>query len=64
MDEYAKGASSAIKDLDKVAVYGVGMFGPEADAIIESSRARVSSGAVAFGGGDLPGTTVGIATKM
>ena len=65
MDEYAKGASSAIKDLDKVAVYGVGMFGPEADAIVESAQGKgVFRGAVAFGGGDLPGTTVGIATKM
>jgi ABC-type sugar transport system substrate-binding protein len=65
MDEYAKGASSAIKDLDKVAVYGVGMFGPEADAIVESSQGKgVFRGAVAFGGGDLPGTTVGIAAKM
>lgn len=65
MDEYAKGASSAIKDLSKVAVFGVGMFGPEGDAIVESGQGKgVFRGAVAFGGGDLPGTTVGIATKM
>jgi len=65
MDEYAKGATSVIKDLDKVAVFGVGMFGPEGDAIMESSQGKgVFRGAVAFGGGDLPGTTVGIATKM
>ncbi len=65
MDEYAKGANSVIKDLSKVAVFGVGMFGPEGDAIVESSQGKgVFRGAVAFGGGDLPGTTVAIATKM
>lgn len=65
MDEYAKGATSVIKDLSKVAVFGVGMFGPEGDAIVESAQGKgVFRGAVAFGGGDLPGTTVGIATKM
>jgi ABC-type sugar transport system substrate-binding protein len=65
MDEYDKGATSVIKNLDEVAVFGVGMFGPEADAIIESSQGKgVFRGAVAFGGGDLPGTTVGIAAKM
>ncbi len=65
MDEYAKGAKSVIKDLSKVAVFGVGMFGPEADAIVESGQGKgVFRGAVAFGGGDLPGTTVGIAKQM
>jgi ABC-type sugar transport system substrate-binding protein len=65
MDEHAKGATSVIKDLGKVAVFGVGMFGPEGDAIIESAQGKgVFRGAVAFGGGDLPGTTVGIAAKM
>jgi ribose transport system substrate-binding protein len=65
MDEYAKGATSAIKDLSKVAVFGVGMFGPEGDAIAESGQNKgVFRGAVAFGGGDLPGNTVAIAGKM
>jgi ABC-type sugar transport system substrate-binding protein len=65
MDEYAKGGTSVIKDLSKVAVFGVGMFGPEGDAIVESGQGKgVFRGAVAFGGGDLPGTTVGIVTKM
>jgi ribose transport system substrate-binding protein len=65
MDEYAKGATSVIKNLDQVAVFGVGMFGPEADAIKESDQGKgVFRGAVAFGGGDLPGTTVAIAAKM
>jgi len=65
MDEYAKGAASAIKDLTKVAVFGVGVFGPEQDAIVDSSLGKgVFRGAVAFGGGDLPGSTVAIAKKM
>jgi len=65
MDEVAKGANSVIQDLAKVAVFGVGMFGPEADAIIASSKGEgVFRGAVAFGGGDLPGTTVDIARKI
>jgi ABC-type sugar transport system substrate-binding protein len=65
MDEYAKGDASVIKDLEKIAAFGVGMFGPEGDAIVESSQGKgVFRGAVAFGGGDLPGTTVGIASKM
>jgi ABC-type sugar transport system substrate-binding protein len=65
MDEVAKGANSVIKDLAKVAVFGVGMFGPEADAIIASSKGEgVFRGAVAFGCGDLPGTTVDIARKI
>ncbi len=65
MDEYAKGASSAIKNLDEVAVFGVGMFGPEADAILESAQGKgVFRGAVAFGGGDLPGSTVAIIIKI
>jgi len=65
MDEYAKGANSVIKDLSKVAVFGVGMFGPEGDAIVESGQGKgVFRGAIAFGGGDLPGNTVAIATKM
>ncbi len=65
MDEYAKGVNSVIKDLSKVAVFGVGMFGPEQDEIIESSQGKgVLRGVIAFGGGDLPGKTVGIASKM
>jgi ABC-type sugar transport system substrate-binding protein len=65
MDEYSKGSTSVIKDLSKVAVFGVGMFGPEGDAIIEASQGKgVFRGAVAFGGGDLPGNTVSIAAKM
>ena len=65
MDEYAKGAGSVIQDLSKVAVFGVGMFGPEGDAIVASSKGDgVFRGAVAFGGGDLPGSTVAIARQI
>jgi len=65
MDEYAKGATSVITDLSKVAVFGVGMFGPEGDAIKESGEGKgVFRGAVAFGGPDLPGSTVAIAAKI
>ncbi len=65
MDEYAKGSTSVITDLNEIAIFGVGMFGPEADSIIASSRGNgVFRGAVAFGGGDLPRETVSIAAKM
>ena len=65
MDEYAKGATSVIKNLDDVAVFGVGMFGPEGDAIKDSGQGKsVFRGTVAFGGGDLPGSTVAIAAKI
>ncbi len=65
MDEFGKGSASVVKDLAKMAVFGVGMFGPEADAIVASGEGKgVFRGAVAFGGGDLPGKTVGIATLM
>ena len=33
MDEVGKGGGSVIKDLSKVGVFGVGMFGPEGDAV-------------------------------
>jgi len=65
MDEFAKGATSVIKNLDDIAVFGVGMFGPEGDAIKDSGQGKgVFRGAVAFGGGDLPGSTVAIAAKI
>ncbi len=65
MDEFNRGATSVIANLDEIAVFGVGMFGPEGEAIVESSQGNgVFRGAVAFGGGDLPGTTVAIARQM
>jgi hypothetical protein len=65
MDEFAKGSNSVIEDLSKVAVFGVGMIGPEADAIMASAQGKgVFRGAIAFGGGDLPGKTKDIVTKI
>jgi ribose transport system substrate-binding protein len=65
MDEYGKGSSSVVKDLDKVAVFGVGMFGPEGDAIKASGEGKsVFRGAIAFGGGDLPGATADLVNRM
>lgn len=65
MDEFGKGAGSVIKDLSKVAVFGVGMFGPEGDAIKASAQGKgVFRGAVAFGGTDLPGKTAALVKQM
>jgi len=64
LDEYAKGAGSAIKDLNKVAVFGVGMIGPEGAAVLDSgSNKTVFRGTIRFGG-DLVGRTIEIAGKM
>jgi ABC-type sugar transport system substrate-binding protein len=64
-DEIAKGAGSVIKDPTKVAVFGVGVIGPEMDAIKNSSNGDgFLRGAVSFGGADLPGKTVGIVGKI
>ena len=61
MDEFAKGSGSVVKDLSKIAVFGVGMFGPEGDAIKASAQGKgVFRGAVAFGGIDLPGKTAAL----
>ncbi len=65
MDEFAKGSGSAVKDLAKIAVFGVGMFGPEGDAIKASAQGKsVFRGAVAFGGVDLPGKTAALVKEM
>lgn len=43
-------------ELNKVGVFGCGFIGPEADLLIASAQGKgVFRGAVAFGGGDLPG---------
>ncbi len=60
-DEVAKGDGSVIEDPTKVAVFGVGVIGPEMDAIKAASTGDgYLRGAVSFGGADLPGKTVGI----
>ncbi len=57
-DEIAKGAGSVIADPTKVAVFGVGVIGPEMDAIKAASMGDgFLRGAVSFGGADLPGKT-------
>ncbi len=65
MDEFAKGQGvSAIEDLAKVAVFGVGMIGPEGQAVIDSASGKtVFRGTIRFGG-DLVGRTMEWAGKM
>ena len=64
MDEVAKGASSAIKDLSKVAVFSVGMIGAEGPAVLDSATGKgVFRGTIRFGG-DLIGRTMEFAGKM
>jgi ribose transport system substrate-binding protein len=63
-DEYAKGSSSVIKDLNKVAVFGVGMIGSEGNAVMDSGTNKtVFRGTIRFGG-DLITRTGDIAAKM
>jgi ABC-type sugar transport system substrate-binding protein len=59
MDEFAKGPGlSVIDDLSKVAVFSVGMLGPEGGAVADSSMGKtVFRGTVRFGG-DLVGRTM------
>jgi ABC-type sugar transport system substrate-binding protein len=65
MDEVAKGSGSVIADLSKVAVFGVGMFGPEGDAVKAAAAGNGAlRGVIAFGSGDLPGETVALAEKI
>ncbi len=65
MDEYAKGAGvSVIDDLNKVAVFSVGMIGAEGPAVADSSKGNgVFRGTIRFGG-DLIGRTMEYAGKM
>ena len=65
LDEYAKGAGvSVIDDLNKVAVFGVGMIGPEGGAVLDSATNKtIFRGTIRFGG-DLVGRTIEIAGKM
>ena len=65
LDEFAKGSSiSVIDDLNKVAVFGVGMIGAEGPAVLDSATNKtVFRGTIRFGG-DLVGRTIEIAGKM
>jgi ribose transport system substrate-binding protein len=63
-DEFAKGSISVIKDLNKVAVFGVGMIGAEGQAVLDSATNKtVFRGTVRFGG-DLVARTNEIVAKM
>jgi ribose transport system substrate-binding protein len=65
VDEYAKGTGmSVIDDLNKVAVFGVGMIGAEGPAVLDSATNKtVFRGTIRFGG-DLVGRTIDISGKM
>lgn len=65
LDEFSKGPGiSVIDDLNKVAVFGVGMIGAEGPAVLDSmTNKTVFRGTIRFGG-DLVGRTIEIAGKM
>ena len=64
LDEFGKGATSVIKDLNKVAVFGVGMIGAEGQAVVDSmTNKTVFRGTIRFGG-DLVGRTIAISGDM
>jgi ABC-type sugar transport system substrate-binding protein len=65
MDEVAKGDNSVIEDLSEIGVFGVGMFGPEADLVKAASIGEGAlRGVIAFGGADLPGKTAALVTQI
>jgi ABC-type sugar transport system substrate-binding protein len=64
LDEYAKGSLSVIKDLNKVAIFGVGMIGAEGPAVLDSATNKtVFRGTIRFGG-DLVARTNEVVSKM
>ncbi len=65
VDEFGKGPNlSVIKDLNQVAVFGVGMIGAEGPAVLDSGTNKtVFRGTIRFGG-DLVGRTNEIVAKM
>lgn len=65
LDEYAKGKGvSVIDDLNKVAVFGIGMIGPEGQAVLDSADNKsLFRGTIRFGG-DLIGRTMEFAQKI
>jgi len=65
LDEFAKGPGiSVIDDLNKVAVFGIGMIGAEGPAVLDSGiNKTVFRGTIRFGG-DLVGRTIEFAGKM
>ncbi len=65
VDEFAKGENlSVVKDLNKVAVFAVGMIGAEGPAVLDSATNKtVFRGTIRFGG-DLVGRTNDIVKNM
>jgi hypothetical protein len=65
VDEYAKGAGvSVIEDLNKVAIFSVGLLGAEGPAVAGSSTGNgVFRGTIRFGG-DLIGRTIEVTGKL
>jgi ribose transport system substrate-binding protein len=65
LDEYAKGPGvSVIDDLNKVAVFGIGMIGAEGPAVLDSATNKsLFRGTIRFGG-DLVGRTIEFAQKI
>jgi ribose transport system substrate-binding protein len=65
LDEFAKGKGvSVIDDLNKVAVFGIGMIGPEGQAVLDSANNKsLFRGTIRFGG-DLIGRTMEFAQKI
>jgi ABC-type sugar transport system substrate-binding protein len=65
VDEFAKGENlSVVKDLNKVAVFAVGMIGAEGPAVLDSANNKtVFRGTIRFGG-DLVGRTNDIVKDM
>ena len=58
-------AGFSAAELGKVGVFGCGFIGPEADLLAASATGKgVFRGAVAFGGGDLPGDMARLAKKV
>ncbi len=65
VDEFAKGSTlSVVKDLNKVAVFAVGMIGAEGPAVVDSATNKtVFRGTIRFGG-DLVARTNDIVAKI
>jgi ABC-type sugar transport system substrate-binding protein len=65
MDDYNKGAGAVIRDLSKIAGFGVSVMEPEEHALLDSARGDgIIRGAIAFGGSDLVGLTVNYARNI
>ncbi|MDR1287559.1 MAG: substrate-binding domain-containing protein [Treponema sp.] len=65
MDDYNKGAGAVVKDLSKIAAFGVSVMELEEEALKDSAAGDgVLRGAIAFGGTDLVGVTLNWTRRM